>query len=328
MDIYKLAAILGDELDDRLIAVGTSFKKGDIDGYKKFSEKFKNLDNIENIGSIYDGTLNIEKMLELKPDIIIADKYFYEKFDHCGLDKIIAAGLPLVIMDCGSTGTDPGPFHGAQESIRMLGKMLGKEQRANEMIDFANTKTDAILERIRLLETSGLKKPKLYFECGIVNPTEIGPTSGGTNGDWGYVWYKLGADNIGMNSNMLPLNPENVLAADPDVIVVGGSNWDPEGNIMRLGFYASSEGASEHLSLYLKRPGWSDLTAIKKGRLHAIHYNYYGRPYNFAGFETMAKFLYPQEFADLNPEKDLADFFEKYMPFSYSGTFSADWVHK
>jgi iron complex transport system substrate-binding protein len=118
------------------------------------------------------------------------------------------------------------------------------------------------------------------------------------------------------------------LAADPDVIVVGGSNWDPEGNIMRLGFYASSEGASEHLSLYLKRPGWSDLTAIKKGRLHAIHYNYYGRPYNFAGFETMAKFLYPQEFADLNPEKDLADFFEKYMPFSYSGTFSADWVHK
>jgi len=121
------------------------------------------------------------------------------------------------------------------------------------------------------------------------------------------------------------MNPEQVLASSPDVIAIGGTNWSPDGNIMRLGFYATSKQASEHLGLYAKRAGWLDLTAIKTGRLYAIHYNYFIRPYNFAGVEAMAKYLYPKEFANLNSEKDIADFFNKYMLVKYSGIFSADW---
>ena len=319
MDIYKLAAVLGNELGDKLIAVGTSFKQGDIDGYKKLSEVFPNLDRIVNVGSIYNDTLSLETIVKLKPDIIIADKVF---IGRPGLNKIMEAGLPLVFMD---NNTDP--FHGAQESMRMLGKMLGKEKRVNEMGEYADKKTDAVLTRIARLNTLKVKKPRLYFECGNVSPDEIGGSRGGTKDGWGYLWYALGADNIAVNNGMGPLNPENVLVANPDVIVIGGANWNPDGNIMRLGFFATPEKASEHLGLYAKRAGWCGLSAIKNNRLHAIHFNYFIHPYNFAGVEAMAKFLYPKEFADLNPEKDMAEFFGKYMPVKYSGIFSADWIH-
>ena len=182
------------------------------------------------------------------------------------------------------------------------------------------------LKELKQLEASNVKKPKLYFECGNVSPSEIGGTRGDISSGWGYLWNKLGADNIGIASKSNSMNPEQVLASNPDVIVIGGANWTPDGNIMRLGFYATPKGASEHLNLYTKRAGWSDLAAIKNGRLYAIHFNYTVHPYNFAGVEAMAKMLYPKEFADLNPEKDMAEFFNKYMPVKYTGIFSADWI--
>ncbi len=46
MDIYYLAAILGKELDDKLLSLGMSYAQNDIDGYKKFSEVYKNIDKL------------------------------------------------------------------------------------------------------------------------------------------------------------------------------------------------------------------------------------------------------------------------------------------
>lgn len=318
MDIYYLAAILGEELDDKLISLGMSYAQNDIDGYRKFSEVYKNLDKLVETGSIYDDAISLETMIKLEPDIIIADKQFY---NYSCLNKLIEAGLPVVFTDF---NTDP--FHGSQNSMKMIGKMLGKEEYVNEMADYTNKKTDDVLDRVKQLEASNIKRPKLYFECGNVSPGEIGGTRGDTSSGWGYLWEKLGADNIGSGSKSEAMNPEQVLVANPDVIVIGGANWNPDGNIMRMGFYVTPQSASDHLALYTQRAGWPDLAAVKTGRLHSLHFNYFVHPYNFAGVEAMAKFLYPKEFADLDPEKDMAEFFDKYMPVKYSGRFSADWI--
>ncbi len=317
MDIYYLAAILGKELDDKLLSLGMSYAQNDIDGYKKFSEVYKNIDKLANIGSIYDDAISIESVINLNPDIIIVDKQF--SATPC-IKKMIEAGLPVVFTDFNSD-----PFHGPQDSMKMVGRMLGKEQYTNEMADYVNQRTDAVLDRIQKLSSENIKKPKLYFECGNVGPSEIGGTRGDTSSGWGYLWDKLGADNIGVGSGSNAMNPEKILAANPDVIVIGGANWNPDGNIMRLGFYATPQSVSEHLNLYTQRAGWPDLAAIKNGRLYALHFNYGVHPYNFAGVEAMAKFLYPDQFSDLDPEKDMKDFFDKYMPVKYSGVFSGSW---
>jgi iron complex transport system substrate-binding protein len=320
MDFYAIAAILGNELDTKLVAVGESFKNSDIDGYKKFSEVYKNLDKMTLVGSIYDDAISLETMITLNLDLIIVDKQFY---GYACVKKMIEARLPVVVTD---DNTDP--FHGVQQSMLMLGKMLGKEAFVTKMVEYSNQRTDDVLARIDKIAASGVKAPKLYFECGNVTPTEIGGTRGDTSSGWGFLWKKLGADNIGVGNGSNPLNPEKVLSSDPDVIVIGGANWDPTANIMRLGFYATDESASDHLKQYTQRAGWSDLPAIKNKRLYAVHFNIFVRPYSFAGAEAMAKMLYPDKFADLDPEKDLKDFFQQFMPLPYSGVTSATWSGK
>jgi iron complex transport system substrate-binding protein len=317
MDIYMLSSILGKELDTKLVAVGQSFKSSDIDGYNMFSKVYKNLDKMKELGSVYDDAINVESVVDLNPDIIIVDKQFFNK--NC-IQKMVSAGLPVVFMDNNSD-----PFYGPLKSMQMVGKMLGKESKVNEMVDYANGKTDAVLQRVQKVISSGTKKPVLYWECGNVAPDKIGQTDGDVKTSWGYVWDKLGADSISIGVTGQPLNAEKVLASNPDIIIIGGANWNPTDNIMRLGFFATEQSASEHLSLYTQRAGWSDLNAIKNGRLYALHYNLYVRPYGFAGVEEMAKMLYPTEFSDLAPDKDIQEFFSKYMEMPYSGIHWAQW---
>lgn len=317
MDIYMLSSILGKDLDTKLVAVGQSFKTGDIDGYNMFSKVYKNLDNMKELGSVYDDAINVESVTDLNPDIIIVDKQFFNK--NC-IQKMVSAGLPVVFMDNNSD-----PFYGPLKSMQMVGKMLGKEAKADEMVNYAKGKTDAVLEKVQKVISSGNKKPVLYWECGNVAPDKVGQTDGDVTTSWGYVWDKLGADSISIGVTGQPLNAEKVLTSNPEIIIIGGANWNPTDNIMRLGFFATEQSASEHLSLYTQRAGWSDLNAIKNGRIYALHYNLYGRPYGFAGVEEMAKMLYPTEFSDLDPDKDIQEFFEKYIEMPYSGVQWAKW---
>lgn len=317
MDVYYMASILGKDFDKEVVGIGESFKDTDIDGYKKYSGVI-NFNKIKCLGSIYDDAINLESVEAIDPDIIIVDVAFKDK--GC-VKKMIEAGLPVVFTDM---NTDP--FHGVQKSMQMLGKMLGRETKVDAMVKEANKKTDSVLARVDKLLAAGTKRPTLYFECGNVTPTEIGGTRGDTTNGWGLLWKRLGADNIGVGQGSNPLNPEKVLTANPDVIVIGGANWDPNADIMRMGYYVTQEQASAHLSEYAQdRPGWSDLSAIKNRRLYAVHFNYTVYPYNYCGVEAMAKFLFPDEFKDLNPEKDRKEFFQKYMPVKNSGLFSADW---
>lgn len=317
MDVYYMASILGKDFDKEVVGIGQSFKTTDIDGYKKYSSVI-NFDKIKTLGSIYDDAISLEAVEGLDPDIIIVDTQFKDK--GC-VKKMIEAGLPVVFTDM---NTDP--FHGVQKSMQMLGKMLGRETKVDAMVKEANQKTDSVLTRVDKLLASGTKRPTLYFECGNVTPKEIGGTRGDASNGWGLLWRRLGADNIGVGQGSNPLNPEKVLTANPDVIVIGGANWDPTADIMRMGYFTTDAQASEHLSEYVQdRAGWSDLSAIKNKRLYSVHFNYTVYPYNYCGVEAMAKFLFPGEFKDLNPEKDRKEFFDKYMPVKYSGLFSVNW---
>jgi len=234
---------------------------------------------------------------------------------------MLRLGLPVVFTDL---NTDP--FFGAPRAMRMLGPMLGVQRKADEMAEFTTARTQAVLARIDKLRQSGRPRPVLYFEQGSTVPAKIGVTDGDISYSWGLVWYRLGADNIGVGANFQSMNPERILTRNPELIVIGGSNWDPASNIMRLGFQADARQAIAHLGEYTQRTGWSGLSAIRNHRLYALHYNYYGRPYSFACFEAMAKMLYPNDFQDLDPEKDLTCFFGKYLPFPYSGLHSVQWV--
>ena len=54
-----------------------------------------------------------------------------------------------------------------------------------------------------------------------------------------------------------------------------------------------------------------------------VWHQFYNSPYNFAVLQQFAKWLYPEEFADMDPVGNFAEFHDRFLPISYSGTFFA-----
>ena len=44
--------------------------------------------------------------------------------------------------------------------------------------------------------------------------------------------------------------------------------------------------------------------------------------FDFAGTQFLAKQIYPELFEDINPEENLRDFFDKYMPVELDGVWT------
>ncbi|OOM79532.1 ABC transporter substrate-binding protein [Clostridium sp. BL-8] len=321
MDTNILAAILGKDFDKKVISVGQDLKANDIDMYNKYSQTF-DMSKIVQCGSVYDDSVSSEKLIELDPDIIIVDYAFIEKGS---VKKLMEAGLPVVVIDGDGSNPKNDPLYSMLDSMSMLGEMLGYKEKTDEMVKYARSKIDNVLKTTSEAIKESPKKPSVYFELGNVTPSEIGTTRGDTTNGLGALLKRLGAENIGEGHGMDALNPEIVLTSDPDMIMIGGANWDPNSNIMRFGYFMNDEQSKEHLGEYTKRAGWSDLSAIKNGKLYGFHFNYAKYPYGFAMIEYISKKLWPEQFKNVDPNADLKEFFSKYMPIEYSGVFFEDW---
>lgn len=324
METNILGAILGKDFDKKVISLGQDLKTNDIDLYNKFSQAF-DMDKIVECGSVYDDSVSSEKLLDLDPDIIIVDYAFMQK---SSVKKLIEAGLPVVFIDSDGFNPKNDPLYSMLDSMSMLGDMLGYKEKTDKMVKYSRDKIDNVLKITSKAIKENSKKPSVYFELGNVTPQEIGTTRGDTSGGLGALLKRLGAENIGEGHGMDALNPEVVLNSNPDMIMIGGANWNPTSNIMRFGYFVTEEQAKKHLEEYTKRAGWSDLSAIKNGRLYGFHFNYAKYPFNFAMIEYIAKQLWPEQFKDVDPEADLKEFFSEYMPIKYSGVFFEDWKDK
>lgn len=317
-DIYEFAALLGNQLPEKLVAWGSDLETADKDAYDKFTAEYPALKKVPVLNSD-ESSDDPEELAKYKPDLVFSDISFYDSDTD---KKYRQAGLPVLY---GDESTDP--ISSPQKTLALLGKVLGKEHRAQEIIDYASAKIDMVNSRISKI--SG-KSPTVYLEAGNSGPAEFSQTYGSYGNppqytSWGTMLNELKAKSIadGLVANgMASINPEYVIKANPDVIVITGQNWTSASGTMRLGFYADQATAQSRLEGFLGRPGWSELNAVKSKRVYSVFHNDCMHIFAFAGYEALAKDLYPDQFKDIDPEKDLADFYGKYMPFGLSGVWS------
>ena len=64
-----------------------------------------------------------------------------------------------------------------------------------------------------------------------------------------------------------------------------------------------------------------DLEAVKNGNFHVIFHQFYNSPYHFIAIQQLAKWFYPEDFEDLDPQATFAELHERFLPFGVSGTF-------
>lgn len=117
------------------------------------------------------------------------------------------------------------------------------------------------------------------------------------------------------------MNPEQIIASNPDVIVITGYESGSSDSSMIIGQGVAEEKAQAALQGFKQRLGWSTLSAVKNNRMYAAYHGACRTIMDGAMIQFYAKALYPELFADLNPSRAYHEFYQKYLPVLPEGTF-------
>ena len=261
--------------------------------------------DLPEISTRYD--IYFEKIAALKPDLIFCGNL---KDAEAFEDKI---GCPVVVL--GGQGWNFGE-DGYYNSIRVAGQALDAEDKADELIAFAKGKVEMI-ESV----TDDLKpedRPKVYFASRGAGAGFYDPKEGRdfTRTEPKYDPLSMaGGINIASEINGSTVNValEQIIAWNPDFIFISNSD---AGNNTGLEFIKNS-------------PELSSINAIKNGNVYNCFYPHCrGTPpdRNLLNMMYMAKVLHPEEFKDLDLEKEGNEIFKAFLGVDGVFTEYADYL--
>lgn len=265
-----------------------------LPGKGYFPEKYANLPVI--------GRVSDETLLSMKPDVVvfggalgIGGEAVRSVIDD-EQKKLIP--LPVVAVTDTMDVMNDTTF---TQPIQFVGKFLGEENQANEMIAYYKKVLSAVKgpvasipkdKRVRVYYAEGSKGVQtdpagsehsaLIDLCGGINVADFPVPSG------------QGSAEVSM---------EQIISWNPDVILA----FDPQ-------FYASVK----------TDPVWQGITAVKTGRVYLIPttaYNWFDRPLGLnqiMGIPWTAKRLYPEYFKDMDLEGLVKEYHKIFLHISLS----------
>ena len=214
-----------------------------------------------------------EKILSCQPDIIISEYEDVEKAD--ALQQQV--GVPVITLRAGVDGVFAEAFPG---SLRLLGQLFGREDRAEELISFIESETAELTRRTA--DVAEADKPGVYV-CGL--------------GNWGTTNHLMTAQSVANIRNVVnDLATDGIQPIEAEKFAALGGSMD----IMLIDAAAVKNIAP----LYQEDPTLLDTCkAWQTGQVYLeMAYNAYYTNYEIALANTWfaAKCVYPDLFADVD----------------------------
>ncbi len=218
--------------------------------------------NIERIGGLEP---NLEKILSLEPDLVLAQASVNDN----AIPPMRDVGLNVLVLPAANT------FDDTYEVLRMLARALGTEEQAEIVIQEMEAKKQDIVSKVA--EVAEADKVRVYVE---ISP-DLHTAGSGTFID--HMIQLAGGVNVaGELEGWSQMSEEQVIAAQPDVIIT------------TYGYY-STEPPKEMISA---RKGWADIPAVRNGRIYDLDNDVISRPGPrlTEGLAQMAASFYPDRF--------------------------------
>lgn len=296
-DILTLALLDRDDPFHRLVAWNNLLKKSDAPTWELMEKKWPDAKKIIDMGFSDKGEVNLESVVAEHPDLMIAQLRSKPSLVQGGvLDKMKQLGIPVLFID-----TFEHPVEDTPKSVTALGIALNRESEAKAYTDFYQQHYQAIVAKTRDVKP----QPQVFIEAkaGLGGLESCCFTHAHVG--WGAMVEAVGAKNIG--SGLLPgatgdISLEKVIAMKPDVYIVSGSQWASKNNAaVPFGYNVTQAQVDKAFNNMKQRPGFAEVSAIKNDRFYGLYHNFYNHPYNIVGLEYLAKFIYPQQFTQLDP---------------------------
>lgn len=312
-----MSALLGKDVYKYISGIDEGLENNRQDMWQHFHKTVPELANIPKIGSL-GKDFDTEGILNSDCDGLIVSTMNKEAVDAEVKEKFDKAGIPIIYIELHDETEE-----NHVKTVEILGKAFGKEDRAKEIIDFYTSHRHGVEDKVADIIKSK-ERPNLYIEVGSGGPAEYGNTY---NNEmmWGGIAYVAGGNSIGEGvvpeSGYGAVDPEYLLEKDPEKIVFAGSYWPKVADSIRLGFDSNEADTRKLVEGYLARPGWSDLKAVKEGEIYVVHHGLAREVYDVACYEFFAKLLWPEEFKDVDATETLKEYYEKFLPYEFAGTW-------
>ena len=306
---------------EHIVAIGEDLHSAAPSYEERLLKAVPELADVPTVGNVAKGDVSVENLLSLNPDVVVMTLDHKDAAEESGmLTKMDQAGLQYVFTDFRQK-----PLVNTPKTMKLYGQLLGKQDKAEEFVDFYSIKVDDITTRAAALKD---KPTALYWRAGGM--TDCCATN--NNSNLADLINAAGGDNIGDHLLSTPkgdITAEKVVEAQPDHLIITGGAWakDPKKPEflphVEMGYTAERATTESTLLGLMRTPGFDVLDAPKKGNMHAVYHQFYDSPLNVFALEQFAQWLHPEEFADLDPQGDFEDFHTQWMPFDYSGSFFA-----
>ena len=186
---------LGPTITEKLYLLGAQDR---LVGVTTYCERPPEARAKERVGNVTQ--VNIEKIVELKPDLVIATS-LTERRAVLGLRHL---GIKVIVFN------EPGSYAEMNRQFLELGRIVGRERQAEEIVRAADLRVDAIKKQVR-----GLPRPKVFVQLGAK------PLFAATKDSFVNDFIELaGGTNIARDAKTGFISREEVLRQDPDIIII------------------------------------------------------------------------------------------------------------
>ena len=252
-------------------------------------------------------TVNIEALSKLQPDVVLVTHYM----DKGLIEKIEKMGIPVVAISLYKAeyeeasklnpklkDPDKAYTEGFIEGVKLLGDIVEKPEKAQELIDYTLQNRKMVEERLAAVSTNA-QPVRVY----MANPDMY---TYGTGKYMGVMMKRAGVENVAENVNgYAQVTMEQILTWNPAVIFV----------------QSRYSGLADEIR---SNPAWKNIDALQKGAV--LIAPEYTKPWGHPCPESMAlgelwmaKTFHPEAFQDIQMQEKVNEFYQKFYGVPYKG---------
>lgn len=318
--IPALAILEQDQVVNRVVGMMGDMQAIDPDTYRQYQQAFPNIDQIKRFGRGSAETFSLEQALALKADVAIfgLEGHGPGARDAEVINTLEQAGVAVVFIDFRHS-----PLENTPRSMEILGEVLGQQQRAADYLAFYQQELNRVTEVLAKREGQA---PSVFLHSRVGLSDDCCEAM--AKGMLADLLAITGARNIA--TELLPgsvgvLNPEYLITRQPDIYIgtaIGSSETqDTDPQYLVLGTYIKPELAQRSLHTVTSKDPLAQLNAVKEGRASSLWHHFYNTPLNVVAVQAMAKWVYPQLFAELEPQQTLSTLYQRFQPVPLEGTY-------
>lgn len=292
-DLLLLAILAGREAPTLVVGWNNSLAGSDPSLWRVLKDTWPDLAQIPAVNFSSAGEIAIERLLRLRPDLVVARLEARPAVESGPLGRLLAhLRIPLLYVD-----SERDPLHNVPASLRLLGDALDRSAAAQAYLDVYERRRDLLLDEARTLPAR-----RVFVEIRA-GETGAGCCRTQGAGGWGQLVTALGAHNLGsqwLRGVAGDVALERLIRQRADVYIMTGTQRRRQGkSSLPLGYDTTPPllAAASHL---LDRPGLAQALPAT-GCASGIYHQFYNSAFNVAGLEYLAKALWPQELAHLDP---------------------------